>query len=210
MKIGADDNRRYVLKKSGYLISVCTLCLLVILAGQARSASDQKTQDDDAWRALKSGNAIILMRHAIAPGVGDPAEFDIEKCSTQRNLSEAGRMQARAIGNVLRANGIAKAEVLSSQWCRCMETASLLDLGEPAPSAMLNSFFQNRQAEPEQTRTLKQSLDQWLPYKGDAKVLVTHQVNISSLTGQFSGSGDMLIVTLENGVPMVLATISTN
>lgn len=199
-----------VLKKSGYLISICVWCLFALSAGQTHSASDQKTQDDDAWRALKSGNAIILMRHAIAPGVGDPPEFDLASCSTQRNLSEAGQIQARAIGEVLRANGIAEADVLSSQWCRCMETASLLNLGEPVPTAMLNSFFQNRQTEQEQTRALKQALVEWLPYKGDVKVLVTHQVNISSLTGQFTSSGDMLIVTIENGVPMVLATISTD
>ncbi len=197
-------------KKIRFLILICIVCSLSVLAGIARSADDQESQASDAWQALKSGNAVVLMRHALAPGVGDPPEFDLERCSTQRNLSDAGRIQARAIGDVLRANGIAEATILSSQWCRCMETALLLNLGNPKPTAMLNSFFQNRQLERDQTRTLNESLDEWLPSKGEVRVLVTHQVNISSLTGQFASSGDMLIVDMDNGKPVVLAKIRTD
>ncbi len=197
-------------KKIRFLILICFVCSSSILADIARSADDQETQTSNAWQPLKSGHAVVLMRHALAPGVGDPPEFDLDRCSTQRNLSDAGRVQARAIGDVLRANGIEEATILSSQWCRCMETALLLDLGSPKPASMLNSFFQSRQLEHEQTRTLNESLDEMLPSKGEVRVLVTHQVNISSLTGQFAGSGDMLIVTMDDGKPVVLAMISTD
>ena len=193
-----------------YLLVIIFVCSVAILPGKARSADERDTQASIAWQALKSGHAVVLMRHAHAPGVGDPPEFDLNRCSTQRNLSDAGRVQARAIGDVLRANGIEEATILSSQWCRCMETAWLLDLGNPKPASMLNSFFQSRQLEHDQTRTLNESLDEWLPSKGEVRVLVTHQVNISSLTGQFAGSGDMLIVTMDDGKPVVLAKISTH
>lgn len=180
-----------------------------MLAGKASSARGQEMQVSDAWQTLKSGNAVVLMRHALAPGMGDPPEFDLEDCSTQRNLSDAGRIQARAIGDVFRANGINEATILSSQWCRCMETARLLNLGIPEPTVMLNSFFEDRQYEKEQTDTLKTSLDEWRSQEGQVRVLVTHQVNINSLTGQFASSGEMLIVTMKNDEPVVLTRINT-
>ncbi len=180
-----------------------------MLAGKASSARGQEVQVSDAWQTLKSGNAVVLMRHALAPGIGDPPEFDLEDCSTQRNLSDAGRIQARAIGDVFRANGIVEATILSSQWCRCMETARLLKLGNPEPAAMLNSFFEDRQYENERTDTLITSLDEWLSHEGQVRVLVTHQVNITALTGQFASSGEMLIVTMKNDEPVVLKRINT-
>lgn len=192
------------------LLSIFMVCTIAVLAGKAWATDDQEAQATIAWQSLKAGNAVVLMRHALAPGVGDPPQFDLERCSTQRNLSDVGRMQARAIGDVLRANGIVEATILSSEWCRCMETAALLSLGDPRPAPMLNSFFEDRQTEHEQTQTLKDSLGEWLSPDGEVRILVTHQVNISSLTGQFASSGDMLIVTLKNNEPVVLARISTD
>ena len=191
------------------LIAVLIVCSMAVLAGKARSATEQEMHVADAWLALKSGDAVVLMRHALAPGIGDPPDFNLEDCSTQRNLSEAGRMQAKAIGDVIRANGVIEAMILSSEWCRCMETARLLNLGTPEPAAMLNSFFQDRQSEQAQTMALSESLKKWLHSSGEVRVLVTHQVNISALTGQFASSGEMLIVTMENDGPVVLARVST-
>ncbi len=196
--------------KIRHLLLIFILCSVAIVTGNAHSAQGQDMQASEAWQVLKAGNAVVLMRHALAPGMGDPPEFDLDRCSSQRNLSDAGRIQAKAIGDVLRANGIEDATILSSQWCRCMETALLLNLGKPQPTAMLNSFFKNRDSEHDQTRTLNESLDEWLSLKDDVRVLVTHQVNISSLTGHYAGSGDMLIVTMDNGEPVVLAKISTD
>ncbi len=196
-------------KRKRNLIAVLIVCSMAVLAGKARSATEQEMHVADAWLALKSGDAVVLMRHALAPGIGDPPDFNLEDCSTQRNLSEAGRMQAKAIGDVIRANGVIEAMILSSEWCRCMETARLLNLGTPEPAAMLNSFFQDRQSEQAQTMALSESLKKWLHSSGEVRVLVTHQVNISALTGQFASSGEMLIVTMENDGPVVLARVST-
>ena len=196
-------------KRKRNLIAVLIVCSMAVLAGKARSATEQEMHVADAWLALKSGDAVVLMRHALAPGIGDPPDFNLEDCSTQRNLSEAGRMQAKAIGDVIRANGVIEAMILSSEWCRCMETARLLNLGTPEPAAMLNSFFQDRQSEQAQTLALSESLKKWLHSSGEVRVLVTHQVNISALTGQFASSGEMLIVTMENDGPVVLARVST-
>ena len=97
-----------------------------VLAGRAHAA------DEALWRAVRAGRAVAIMRHALAPGTGDPAGFRLDDCSTQRNLSAAGRQQAREIGARFRAHGIERARVFSSQWCRCRETAEGLGLGAVA------------------------------------------------------------------------------
>ncbi len=185
----------------------------------ARSSQDpsieQNAADADAWEAFRQGKAVIVMRHALAPGTGDPADFDVTDCSTQRNLSEEGRRQAERIGERIRKQGITDAIVLSSQWCRCLETARLLGLGEVEEMPALNSFFQNRSRASGQTRTLSEALDQWLvedDYEEQdvLRILVTHQVNITALTRHWPRSGEMLIVTVEEGSPALLAAIETD
>ncbi len=90
---------------------------------------------------IQNGGRILMVRHAYTPGSGDPYNFKIGDCSTQRNLSESGRRQAKQIGQWLRNQGISKARVYSSQWCRCLETARLLNLGKVIELPALNSFF---------------------------------------------------------------------
>jgi phosphohistidine phosphatase SixA len=152
------------------------------------------------WSALRSGEAVALLRHAEAPGVGDPPGFRLDDCSTQRNLSAAGRAQAVAIGDLFRANGIATAGVHSSEWCRCLDTARLLRLGEVIPLEQLNSLFGDRSAEPERTAALLSWLRQ---HRTDAPtVLVSHQANIRALTGQFPDNGEMIIVRVHSDRPL--------
>ena len=129
----------------------------------------------------------MLLRHALAPGVGDPPGFQLEDCSTQRNLSEEGRAQAQKIGERLRAAGIDEARVHSSRWCRCLETAERLALGPVIPDPVLDSFFQQPADGPARTAALRERLQTLTP--GLPVVLVTHQVNVSALTGQFARSG---------------------
>jgi len=160
------------------------------------------------WNALKSGGHFALLRHAIAPGTGDPPEFQLRQCSTQRNLSDAGRDQARHIGDRFRRNGIDRAQVFSSQWCRCLETARLLRLGPVEELAALNSFFQHYARRAPQT----QAALEWLGAQDLAQplVLVTHQVNISALTGTYAGSGELVIVRRSStGTLKVIGTIET-
>lgn len=144
------------------------------------------------WDALKNGTAFVIMRHALAPGTGDPGNFDVSKCGTQRNLSDQGRQQARETGKLFRTNGIAGAEVFTSAWCRCRDTAGLLALGMVRTLEPLNSFFRRQDRREPQTLALKD----WLQARTGGKplVLVTHQVNITALIGIFPKSGELIFV----------------
>jgi broad specificity phosphatase PhoE len=163
------------------------LVLAALLAAPAHEAAA-----DDPWQAAREGRAAILLRHAIAPGTGDPPGFRLGDCASQRTLSEAGRAQARAIGAALRARGIASAHVFSSAWCRAHETAALLGFGPVRHAQALDSFFADRAAAPERTAALRRLLAGWTGPA--ALVLVTHQVNITALTGVFPASGEALLV----------------
>lgn len=150
--------------------------------------------DDPTVERLRGGD-VLLLRHAIAPGFGDPAGFRIDDCSTQRNLSEAGRQQAGAIGAWLRERGINEARVYSSQWCRCLETAELLDIGTVLALPALNSFFQ-RLADREPNLTALRAFLATQPVQNEPLVLVTHQVTITALTGVSPSSGEGVVATL--------------
>ncbi len=148
------------------------------------------------WQRLREGGHAILIRHALAPGAGDPPGFVLGDCSTQRNLSEEGRAQARRIGAAIRNAGVKVDRVLSSRWCRASETAALLGLGPAEPFAPLDSFFadstQGAQRTAE-TRALLKTLG------ARTVVLVTHQVNITALTGIYPASGEMIVVKIPRG-----------
>jgi broad specificity phosphatase PhoE len=143
------------------------------------------------WDALKQPGAIALMRHALAPGGGDPDGFTLGDCRTQRNLSDQGRDQARRIGAALRAEGIAFDAVWASEWCRSFETAELVDMGAVQARPMLNSFFGGRGDRQGQTADTIKALSQLSP---EARVLlVSHQVNITALTGVVPRSGEIIV-----------------
>jgi broad specificity phosphatase PhoE len=131
------------------------------------------------------------MRHATAPGTGDPLGFRLEDCATQRNLSDEGRAQARRIGAAFRARGVPIEGVWSSQWCRCLETAELLDLAPVTPLPALNSFFEDREQEADRTAALRAFIAARQPH--GALIMVTHQVNITALTGVFPASGEAVV-----------------
>ena len=148
-----------------------------------------------AWAA--EDGSIILFRHANAPGVGDPPGMVIGDCSTQRNLDERGREQARRIGKALRERGIVAGAVLSSQWCRARDTAELAFPGQAQDSPAFNSFFGNREGEARQTAEARRILLGW---NGPGSLVVfTHQVNISALTGQFTASGEGIVLWRDGG-----------
>lgn len=152
--------------------------------------------DEALWSALRGGGHVALMRHALAPGVGDPAAFRIDDCSTQRNLSDAGREQARATGDRFRAHGIERATVHSSRWCRCLETAALLGLGPVTPFAGLDSLFPDRSQEAARSAEVRALIRAHratdLPL-----VLVTHQANITPLSGIFPASGEIVVLHVD-------------
>lgn len=139
---------------------------------------------------------VVFMRHALAPGVGDPANFQIGNCSTQRNLDGAGRAQAVAIGHQMREAGIAFSRILSSKWCRCLETAQLLDMGLVTPFDGLNSFFQGHA---DRQSTLNMLRDEISRISTAPVLLVTHQVVITAITQQSARSGELVLYNTETG-----------
>jgi len=166
------------------------LALLGLLIWQGAAADDAAL-----WAALRAGTHVGLMRHAQAPGVGDPTGFRPGDCATQCNLSAEGRRQARRAGDMFRANGIERALVLSSQWCRCLDTAAGLGLGPVTPEPALNSFFSNEGTERDQTEQVRTLIRRHPP--GSALVLVTHQVNITALVGGYVESGEIVVARLQ-------------
>lgn len=159
---------------------------------------------DPLWQA----GAVAIMRHALAPGTGDPRGFDVDDFSTQRNLDERGREQARALGAALRATGLEFDRVLTSQWCRCIETAELLEIAPVEEFEPLNSFFADRSTRGQQTEAVRAFL-QDLP-DDERIVLVTHQVNITALTGRGVSSGELFIIDVaDDGTVAVLERVRT-
>jgi phosphohistidine phosphatase SixA len=160
--------------------------VLLLAAGAARA-------DPAFWTAARADGTHLLMRHARAPGTGDPAGFQLGDCATQRNLDDQGREQARRIGEAIRAAGISVDLVLSSAWCRASDTAALLGLGPVVPEHSLNSFFADRSNAGRATADLTRRL---AALAGRKAVLVTHQVNISALTGVYPAAGEILAITV--------------
>ena len=144
------------------------------------------------WPALGK-DGIVLFRHADAPGTGDPPQFRLGDCSTQRNLSERGRLQAQELGARFRARSVVVGQVLSSQWCRTLDTAELAFPGRVQPAPAFNSFFNEDAAQSaRQTAAARAVLAAW---RGPGVlVVVTHQVNITALTGVFPASGEGIVV----------------
>ena len=141
---------------------------------------------------LKEGGKLVFIRHAYAPGGGDPINFDINKCNTQRNLNNKGKIQALKIGNYLSINDIPIDKVISSEWCRCKETA-LLGFKHFETKTFLNSFYSSKflKNKNQQMKDLKIYIKNWKSKKN--LVLVTHYVVISEVLDYNSLSGEIII-----------------
>jgi len=174
------------------VIGVSALAV-VLAAGWSRPA----WAADAVWDSLRGGGKIVILRHASTePGLGDPPGFRLYDCATQRNLSEAGRAEARRIGAAFVRRAVPVARVLSSRWCRCVETARLA-FGRVEAWSPLDSFFDDRSREPQQTRAVRTLIAE--PFTGGNLILVTHQVNITALTGIVPGTGEMVVLSPEPG-----------
>ncbi len=171
--------------------AVLALPLIALASSRARAA-------EEAWAALAGGGHAALLRHARTdPGIGDPPGFRLDDCATQRNLSPEGRAQAARLGEAFRSRGVPVGRVLSSAWCRCRDTASVMGLSpvEIAPAA-LNSFFGGQGEERAATAALR-ALLAGLKREGPVAVLVTHQVNMTALTGLGPAMGETLVLRLD-------------
>jgi len=148
--------------------------------------------DEALWSLLKKGGQVVLMRHAVTnSGIGDPPGFRLDDCSTQRNLSDQGRRDARRVGSEFRARNIALEIVYSSPWCRCIETAELA-FGKFEISAALSNLFTHPENRELQVREMRELISAPGPHN---RVLVSHGATIVALTGVSLGTAEMLIVT---------------
>ena len=140
---------------------------------------------------------VLFLRHALAPGFGDPAHFRIDDCATQRNLSDVGRAQARAIGAYMKTNQIVPDVILSSRWCRCQDTAREMDMGPFTTHDGLNSFFDGHV---DRAKTLAALREQMRTIEdGSLVLMVTHQVVITAITGIAPQSGGMVAYNSRTG-----------
>jgi phosphohistidine phosphatase SixA len=153
------------------------------------------------WDKLQGTNPkgyVLLLRHTIAPGVGDPENFKLNDCSTQRNLSQLGREDAKAVGDWLKRRDIKISRVESSRWCRAKETAQLLGIGRVRLNSNLDSLFESADpANAIQTVRVKKQIVDWRNKSG-LLVLVGHFVNIGAVTGVGVGSGEGVLVKADS------------
>ena len=166
--------------------------ILIIFFISILSLNNNAFSSDKILQSLKEGKKLVFIRHAIAPGNGDPDNFDINDCSTQRNLDENGIEESKKIGLFFKNNKIKIDKVLSSQWCRCKDTAKHAFKSYETFNA-LNSFYDEKFAanEAKQIKDLKNYIKKW---NGDKNlVLITHFVVISSILNTGSSSGEIII-----------------
>ncbi|WP_310650012.1 histidine phosphatase family protein [Colwellia sp. MB3u-4] len=166
------------------------LLVLVILSASVQNAFATTNVDPIMDKLRKIDANVLLMRHAIAPGFGDPANFVINQCNTQRNLDAVGRSQAISLGQKLKQSAIVIDKIYSSYWCRCLETAKLLQLGEVERFAGLNSFFEGHADRNETLKLLQEKLAALS--QNSLTLMVTHQVVIQAVSGIGVSSGEIV------------------
>ena len=169
--------------------------------------SFQLNASEQSWKIAQEGDKIILIRHSLAPGGGDPAGFKVDDCKTQRNLNRTGVNQSKKIGKLFKKNKVPVDQVLSSQWCRCKDTAKYA-FGNFKEFTALNSTFQSPydQNEAKQLKDLYAFVKDWNS-NGKNLVLVTHYSIITAVTNAVPSSGE-LVITDKNFE--VLGTIKTD
>ncbi len=174
-------------------IAAVHLLLVSLLAAPQLAA-----QAAEPLQLLVEKRAVLILRHAqTTPGTGDPPDFTLDDCGTQRNLSARGRDQARDLGERLRALGVVRAKVLSSPWCRAVETAELLDLGPVETSPLLASIWNDRIVNPDRSAELRALIAAW--QGPDPLILVTHGINVSRLLDRSPGQGGGFVLLPDRG-----------
>jgi len=168
-------------------VLACALLLPVLTLPSPAAAAE------DLWALVRTGGQVLLLRHTVTtPGVGDPPGFRLDECATQRNLTNAGREDARRLGAAFRARGVPVGSVRSSPWCRCLETARLA-FGRAEPWAALSNLYGKPGLEPERAAALRAALGE--PPSGGNLVLVTHGSTILAVTGMHPEPGELFVAT---------------
>ena len=150
--------------------------------------------DDAVWAALRTSGAVVVLRHSYAPGAFDPPDARLDDCSTQRNLDDNGREQARRIGEAFRRQGIAVGAVLSSPRCRCLDTARLA-FGKVEPWDVLQGSLSNAERRQAQLVEMRRRIAAYRD--GPPLVLVTHGSVVTDLTGRDIRMGELVVLRRE-------------
>lgn len=170
--------------------TIALAVLAILLSANAQG-------NEALWSLLKDGGQVVLIRHAVTtPGSGDPPGMRLDDCATQRNLTDEGRAHARRIGEAFRKRRIPVGSVLSSPWCRCLETAQLA-FGKAEVSQPLSNLFGRYENRDPQVERLKSMVSK--QQKGANLLLVSHGSTILALTGVSPGTGEMVVVTPQGG-----------
>ena len=181
--------------------SRAALLAALLLAALALAAAGPARAEDALWTLLKNGRQVVLVRHAVtASEVGDPPGFKLSDCATQRNLTEAGRAAARRLGEAFRGHGVPVGRVLSSPWCRCLETARLAFGGDAEVSKPLANLYGRSEASARQVREMETLITTWRPEgAGGNLVMVSHGSTILALTGISVEPAEMVVLTPRAG-----------
>jgi phosphohistidine phosphatase SixA len=187
------DSRRLVLFWA-LMLSLCS----VAFAAKATAPADL-AERERLWALLAKGGYVVMIRHAATlPGIGDPPQFSFTDCSTQRNLSDPGRDEARRLGEEFKRRKIPIARVLSSPWCRCVDTAKLA-FGQAEVWEPLSSSFRLSDKSASMAEIVKRRISRYGAQRATAGeprgnlVMVTHQFNINDVTGRSVGMGEMVV-----------------
>jgi len=175
------------------------LCLLAACLAPAFASADEAL-----WTLLQGGGQVVLIRHALTtPGVGDPDGMSLSDCATQRNLSDEGRAHARTLGRELRTRGVPVGDVLSSPWCRCLETSKLVLGRDPVIEPALGNVFGRTERADPQVAALRPRVSS-RPAQGNT-VMFSHGSTILALTGVSPDTSEMVVVTPQGGGRFVVA-----
>lgn len=177
--------------------------LLALALLQVSATADEA----DLWKRLAAGGHVVLMRHAATtPGVGDPADFKLDDCKTQRNLSPGGRADAQAVGATFHRHAVPVGRVLTSRWCRCVDTAELA-FGRAVPAEMLDSIWQQDDVTRDRKVAAVRKVVATYSEPGTL-VLVTHDVNVRALSGSSLAQGEMVVAKARaDGTLDILGTL---
>ena len=187
------------------LLSILTLTVFLLLGDNLTTKlsfrdppvipNNAQAAERDIWTQMQENTGyVVLLRHAkTVSGTGDPPGFELDDCDTQRNLSEEGKEQAKQIGREFLDRNIPISQVLSSQYCRCLDTARLLDLGTVKPSPMLNSIFEDRTTATQQVEQTRQRILNHQNTLG-VIVMVSHYANIVEITGTPLQEGEIAVI----------------
>jgi hypothetical protein len=180
----------------------------LVAAGLAGAAGPAAAFSEDVAALLRTGGVVIAFRHALAPGSFDPPDFKLGDCSTQRNLSEPGRAQARLIGDWFKARALQPAQVRSSPWCRCMDTG-VLAFGRAQPWAALGSpYGVTEGSSAASLAELRRALAVAAAQPGRFEVWLTHMFVLADLVATNTASGEGLVLRAQGGAaPQVLGRL---